>query len=217
MASSKEDVASQALARLGEPSISSFDENTETAEKVKQLYETTIQGLLSSYEWVFASARVALNKDGAKAPANEWSFGFLLPSQRVDLVGNPYRFYNSAALRSPEFFDYELEGRHVLTNSDVMLIEYTERKAESAWPGYFEKLAVEALASTLALPVTENQTKEDWHTRKAYGNPSERGEGGLFGVAMRADSRGQSPRSLLDESDPMSDARFGGGGRNGRW
>lgn len=210
MADSKEDVASQALARLGEPPISSFSEDTDTAEKVNQLYESTILNLLSRYEWQFASARASLSIDGAKDPPNEWERGFLMPSPRTDLVGNPYRVYNSTQLRAPEFFDYEIEGRHILTNATTIVIEYTKRIAESLWPGYFERLAVEALASVLALPITENSSKEEWHASVAFGTRSENFEGGLFGVAKRADATGAPPRSLLDETDPMTGARFGG-------
>lgn len=210
MATSKEDVASQALARLGEPAISSFLEDTETAEKVNQLYEPTILNLLSRYQWVFASKRAALAIDGGKTPANEWTYGFLMPTARTEMVGQPYRVYNSTAVSAPEFFEYELEGRYVLTNATTIVIEYTQRLAESLWPGYFERLAVEALASVLALPVTESTSKEEFHSIKAFGTTSERYEGGLFGVAMRADAVGSPMRTLLDDYDPMTAARFGG-------
>lgn len=218
MADSKEDVASQALARLGEPSISSFDEDTESAEKVRQLYEPTILSLLGRYEWEFASTRKRLVQDGAISPANEWGKAFALPTQRTDLVGSPLRVYNSTQLRAPEVFDYEIEGRHILTNYDTIVIEYIRRVEEAFWPGYFEDLAVEALAARLALPVTENGAKEEWHTNKAFGPPSFNGEGGLFGIAMRADSRGSPTRSIIDADDPMAAARFGGRTRNtGQW
>ncbi len=217
MADSKEDVASQALARLGEPPISSFSEATETAEKVSQLYESTILSLLGKYDWNWASRRVALSIDGALTPANEWRHAFLMPTLRLDRVGNPVRVYNSTALRAPEIFDYELEGKHLLTNNTTIVIEYIQRKAESLWPGYFEELAVEALAARLALPITEIATKEEWHTAMAFGTPSENREGGLFGSAMRADARYQPTAGLLDASDPITEARFSGSRADGTW
>ena len=161
MASSKEDVASKALARLGEAPISSFDEDTEAAEKVNLLYEETILDLLAQYQWQWASERAVLALDGAKVPKNEWSRAYLMPTLRLDRVGNPYRIYNTTALRAPEFFNYELDGRHVLTDATTIVIEYTKRRPETDWPGYFVSLAVEALASVLALPVTENASKEE--------------------------------------------------------
>jgi hypothetical protein len=217
MASSKEDIASQALARLGEPSISAFDENTETAERVRQLYEDTILDLLGCYEWQFASARQALPLDGAVTPANEWEYAFLMPALRTVRVGNPIRVYNSTSLRARPVFDYELEGKHILTNYKTIVVEFIERKAESLWPGYFVRLAREALAANLALPITENASKEQYHQQIAFGTPSEGGEGGLFGRAMAADSRYAPTRSLLDDSDPMAEARFGGSGTGGTW
>lgn len=217
MASSREDVASQALARLGEPSISSFDEDTEAAEKVAQLYEVTILSLLGRYQWQFAATRAELSIDGAVNPVNEWGSAFLMPAARTQRVGNPYRVYNSTDLRAPEFFDYEIEQRWIMTNASSIVIEYTQRISENLWPGYFEELAAEALAAKLALPITENGSKEEWHRVQAFGNTSENFEGGLFGMAMRADSQGQPTQGLLDADDPMMSVRFGGSQRDGRW
>ena len=73
-------------------------------------------------------------------------------------------------------------------------------------------LAVEALAATLALPITENASKEVHHTTLAFGPPSAKGRGGKFGEATEADAIGNPTRGLLDEHDPMTMARFGGGG-----
>jgi hypothetical protein len=218
MAETREDIASQALIRLGEPSISSFDEDTETAESVRQIYESTILGLLSRYDWGWASTRAQLSADGAVTPINEWRSAFLMPTLKTDRVGMPIYVFNSTDLRAPAVFDYEIEGKHIFSNYSTIVIEYVQRKAESLWPGYFEELAVEALAARLALPVTENASKEELHTAKAYGSPAEKGEGGLFGIAMRADSRANPTRGLLDDTDPMTAARFGGhSSADGHW
>lgn len=217
MADSREDVASQALARLGEPPISAFDEATDAAEKVSQLYESTVLSILGKNEWKFASAREVLSIDGAIAVVNEWRYAYLMPALRIRRVGNPVRVYNTTNLNAPPIFDYELQGAHLLTNQETIVIEFIERKAEALWPGYFEELVVEALAARLALPITEIAAKEEWHTAMAYGTPSENREGGLFGAALRADARYQPTRGLLDDDDPITEARFGGSRRDGRW
>lgn len=211
MADSKEDVASQALARLGEPSISSFDEDSDAAEKVNRLYEPTVLSLFSSYNWKFATTRKALSEDAAGVPLNEWIRGFLMPPLRTDRVGNPLMVFNSTRPHARPVFDYELEDRWILTNENVCVISYIRRTNESQWPGYFVELAVEALASRFALPITENQGKEEHHERVAYGNPSEKRRGGLMGAAMAADAQGNPTPSLLDDFDVMASARFGGG------
>lgn len=210
MANSPVDVASQALARLGEPAISSFDEDSDTAEKVNQLYEPTILQLLASHDWQFATKRAVLDEDAAGVPVNEWRRAFLLPALGTERVGNPLSFFNSTQPSARQVFHYELQDKWVFSDYDTMVAEYISRKHETQWPGFFLTLAIEALAATFALPVTENASKEEHHRRTAYGTPSEFGRGGLFRMATEADTRGLPTRSLLDDSDPMASARFGG-------
>lgn len=204
------DVASQALARLGEPSISSFEEDSDTAEKVNSLYEPTILQLLSSHDWGFATRRRALVEDAAGLPVNEWRRAFLMPALRTDRIGKPLSVFNSTSVNAPQVFEYEIEGKWVFTNYTTIVLEYIWRVPESQWPGYFHTLAIEALAATLALPVTENASKDELHRKNAYGNPSDLGRGGLFRTATEADAIGNPTRSLLDDHDPMAAARFGG-------
>jgi len=207
---SREDVASQALARLGEPAISSFEEDSDTAEKVNQLYEPTILQLLSSHDWSFATKRKALEEDAAGVPVNEWARAFLLPNLRSDRVGKPLSVFNSTERGAKPVFEYEIEGRWLFTDYTTVVIEYIYRVPESQWPGYFHTLAIEATAATLALPITENASKEQLHRAVAYGSPNEKGRGGLFGTATKADATGEPTRSLLDDHDPIWIARFGG-------
>jgi hypothetical protein len=212
MADSKEDVASQALARLGEPAISSFNEDTDTAEKVNRLYEPAILGLLSRYDWSFAKTKTSLLVDAAATPVNEWTRGFLMPVLGSDRVGKPIAVFNSATVgTTPLLFGrFELAQKWVFTNETTIIVEYIKRVPEGEWPGYFLQLAVEALASNLALPITENASKEQLHRGIAFGSPTERGRGGLFGQATDADATGDATRGLLDDHDPMASARFGG-------
>lgn len=210
MTDSRVDVASQALARLGEPAISSFEEDSDTAEKVNQLYEPTILQLFGSHDWSFATRRAVLAEDAAGTPINEWKRAFLLPVLRSDRVGKPLSVFNSTRQGAPQVFRYEIQERWLLADYDQVVIEYIWRAPESQWPGYFHTLAIEAIAATLALPVTENASKEQLHRQFAYGNPSEFGRGGLFRTATEADATGDPTRSLLDDHDPMWNARFGG-------
>jgi hypothetical protein len=203
-------IASQALARLGEPSISSFEEDSQTAEKVNLLYESTILSLFSAYDWRFAMTKVALPIDGAAVPVNRWTRGFLLPDLNVDRVGPPHKVFASAEVGAKVTWNYEIQERWIMTNETQIVIEYIKRQPESVWPGYFVKLAIEAVAAALALPVTENQTKDEYHTALAFGGPGQKGRGGLMGSAMEADANGNPTRTLLDDDDPIWSARFGG-------
>lgn len=208
--STKETFASRALARLGEPAISSFEEDSDTAEKVSQLYEPTVLQLLGTHDWSFATRRVALVEDAAGLPVNEWERAFLMPTLGTERVGKPLAVYNSTRVGAVKVFEYELQDRWLFTNYDEIVIEYITRAPESQWPGYFQTLAIEALAATFAMPVTENASKEEMHRVYTYGSPSEMGRGGLFRIAVEADGVGDPTPSLLDDSDPISSARFGG-------
>jgi len=203
-------MASRALARLGEPAITSFEDDSDTAEKVAQLYEPTILGLFARHHWHFAKAKLQLQEDGAAEIVNEWTRGFLMPALETDRVAGPHQVFPSAQRGAAVTFDYEVSDRWILTDHSVIVIEYTKRKAESTWPGYFINLAVEALACVFALPVTENQSKEAFHRAVAYGSPSEKGEGGLFGMAIADDTKSNPTRSLIDDVDIMTSVRFGG-------
>lgn len=203
-------IASQALARLGEPSISSFSDDSDTAEKVALLYEPTILSLFSSYDWRWAMRKAVLEVDAAAQPINKWERGFLMPVLNTDRVGPPHKVFRSTDVGAPVFWDWEISERWIMTNESVMVIEYIKRQPESVWPGYFTKLAIEAVAAALALPVTENQTKDEYHTNLAFGAASQKGRGGLMGTAMEADANGNPTRSLLDDDDPIWSARFGG-------
>jgi hypothetical protein len=211
MADSRIDIASRALARLGEPAISAFDEDSDTAERVSQLYEGTIQQIFSMRQWHFARTRVQLPIDAAAPAMSGWKNGFLLPELRVDRVGPPLGIYLSGRPFAPRLQEYQIKGRWVYADVDELHVEYVQRANEETWPGYFEVLAVEALASVLALPVTENASKEELHRAIAYGSPGGGGRGGLFRTASEADDIGAAAQSLLDETDPIGDVRFGGG------
>jgi len=211
MAANQLAVANAALARLGEPDITSIAAGENTSGKVNNLYEDTILSLLAMHKWRWARKRVALTVDGAFTPVTEWTNGFIMPTAQTEMVGQPIKVYRSTAVGSRPHTNYEIQARHILTNDTVCVIEYTARKTESLWPGFFVKLAVEKLAATLALPITENRSKEEHHNRLAGGSPSESERGGYFKSAVQADLLGSPTEALVDGHDPAAEARFGGG------
>ena len=207
--SSREDIASAALARLGEPPLSDLDEPSDAARRVRQLYELTVLSLLSSYRWTWATVRTPLQRDGAAVPRNEWRHAYRLPDLQTDRVGKPIELWAERGSSPLVAGSYELEGDHVLCDQDGLIAVYVRRLHERQWPGYFANLAVEALAAKLALPITENASKEQHHLALAFGSPAEAGRGGLHRVATQADSVGNPTASLLDDHDPIVAARLG--------
>lgn len=204
------DVASRALSRLGEPAITSFDEDSPAARRIRPLYEPAVLDLLSRYEWPWARRRELLAEDAAANPVNEFTRAFLMPMIGTDRVGEPLSVFPDADRSSRPTFDYRVQDRWILTDHEVIVVEYIHRVEEAMWPGYFLRLVIEVLAAEFALPVTENASRDEYHRRVAFGAITGDGQGGLFGRAMRAAARGEPTRGLLDDSDPMQEVRFGG-------
>ena len=77
-----------------------------------------------------------------------------------------------------------------------------------AWPPYFRELIVNAMASELSLPITDDLSKATFFNVKTYGGPREGGRGGFFGVAMSRNAANSTGRSIDDAV--LLDARHGG-------
>jgi len=67
-------------------------------------------------------------------------------------------------------------------------------------PPYFVQLLKFALASELAIVITDQATKAEFFQVKAYGSMAENGRGGEMRKAMNIDARGQSTQIVEDYS-----------------
>ena len=77
---------------------------------------------------------------------------------------------------------------------------------ESSFPAFFTEFAIGAMASKLAMPITDDRGIEELKTVKAFGSPSDNYNGGLFGVCKKLDSM-QDPTSAI-RADTLLSARF---------
>ena len=201
------DIASRALALLGEPPITSFS-GGDTEDKVGQIYETSVLYALSMREWNFATVKALLNTNDTSAPAHGWDYAYALPALGTTRVGQPIGFYANMDTGAPRVSDFEISQEWVYTNRTEIAVEYVSRISEDKWPGFFVRFMIEVLAADLALPITENASKADYHRSVAFGMPSDGGRGGMFRVAMQADEFVEPAKSLLDHTDPITEARF---------
>ena len=209
MANSSIDICSQALTLLGEGTILSFDEDSDAAEICAQLYEDEVLSLLGAYPWRFARVRETLAKDGAFTPTNEWTYGYTLPVLNTTRVDHAVEVFNSAQAGARPVTAYEIQGTHILTDEETVIISYVKRVDEVLWPGWFVRLAAAAVAAKIALPITDKRSYAEHWERVAFGGPSDGGMGGLMAMAIKADSRGGPSHSLFDAGDPISATRFG--------
>ena len=75
-------LCARALIKIGANPISSFSDGSVEAEVANALYETTVNGLLSSYQWSFATKQSALTLLETN-PEADYSHAYALPNDYV--------------------------------------------------------------------------------------------------------------------------------------
>lgn len=134
------DIANIALSRLGQAAINDLGEHSRDAIACRAHFESVRDSLLRSHAWGFATARAELSRTDSP-PVFGWDFSHALPSDYLRLN----TFNGRQADLCPE--DYEIEGRFILSNSELARITYVRRVTD---PNEFDPSFVEAFALKLA-------------------------------------------------------------------
>ena len=82
MSLSKFDICNQALVLVGANTISSFSQNTTESIVANQLYETTLEDMLTKCRWRFASKQAQLSKNSTN-PDARYESSYALPTDAV--------------------------------------------------------------------------------------------------------------------------------------
>lgn len=168
------DIASNALVRIGVPPISSFTEGGAAGQAASNLYEPTINALLTEHRWRFSAAKRQLAQLTA-VPLNEWQYAYQLPS---DLL---------LMFRVLPQGDYEIYEDKIYSNSNTLEIDYIFRANEALFPAYFQLACEYKLASEFALIVTSNRSLAETYEFK-YQEQIKK--------ARFADSQGRPPNAI---------------------
>lgn len=197
MATSDTDVSicSEALILLGAAPISSLSDGSPSATACAALYAGLRDNLITSYIWSWSLKKVQLSRL-ASAPLNEWKYSYQLPSAM--LSGVIAVFDSSGDNARPINYGWEVYEDKLFTNFEAVYIDYQASITEAKMPNYFVRLLRTALASELAIIVTDQISKADYFRALAYGTPGENGRGGLFRDAVNIDSRGQLSKAIED-------------------
>ena len=83
---------------------------------------------------------------------------------------------------------------------ETVFIDYQATVSEAKMPPYFVRLLKNALASELAIVITDQAQKADYFRAITYGGAVDNGRGGLMREAMNIDARGQSTQIVEDFS-----------------
>jgi hypothetical protein len=148
------DIANMALSRLGEPRLSSIEENTPTAISCRQHFATVRDSLLRAHAWNFATTRAQLSL--TTTPAFGWDYAYTLPADFLRLCTFNGR---QAKMSTSEFI---LEGGLLLADVDGARITYVRRMTDltDADPCFIETL-VFRLSAAIAIDVTNSSAKRD--------------------------------------------------------
>lgn len=188
-------ICSDALILLGAAPLSSFTEGTDAAQACDRLYPDLRDSLLSRYPFSWSYIKVQLGRLST-TPINEFKYSYGLPGNM--LSGVQAVFETSSTNQQPINDGWEIYGQELYTNLESVYIDYQESVDESKMPHYFVQLLRTALASELAITITDQSTKADYFRTLAFGTPGENGRGGLFREAVNIDSRGRLPQIIED-------------------
>ncbi|BAQ87895.1 conserved protein of unknown function [uncultured Mediterranean phage uvMED] len=180
MADSKFDICNKALVLVGANTISSFTQNTTESKVANQLYESTLENLLTRCRWRFASKQAQLSKNTTN-PDARYDSSYALPSDahiiHTVTVGD-------------DIIKYDRYGQNLFTNttsSDTVIADYTFQPSESIFPPYFKQTLVFELASLFAGAIARNdQLSELYHKRSIA----------QLAIAKATDGQAQTTRRL---------------------
>lgn len=203
MAETDISICARALVLLGAEPISSFEDEVDTARICALVYPNLKSSMMSRYGWRFLMRKAKLSRENG-APVATWQYKFIIPGEAISI---PHAVFSSAQGRLTTN-EFEVFQRRVLTNYPELWMDYVATVPESEWPAWFVDLMTKAMCAEIAFGVTDQQNVADGWNAKAYGTPSEAGQGGAFGEAMTLDAQGNGNIGIYDGA--FVDARFGG-------
>lgn len=189
-------ICSDALIMLGANPISSFTEGTDEASICDSLYPDVRDQALMVYPWTFSFKKTQLARL-VTTPTNEFQYEYQLPADRL---GSPRAVYNSGGLNQHPITSYRIIGNKLLTNQEVIFIDYQYYTPETEMPVWFIQLLKYLTAWHIALPITDQTEKAAYWQSVAVGSPSENGRGGYMRTAMNIDGQNQPTNSIKDFS-----------------
>jgi hypothetical protein len=140
-------ICSNALIRLGDKPISSFEDGTDAANACANLYPDVLDALLRGHPWDCARKRVVLAPLSA-VPAFDYAYQYQLPADYMRPIQIGAR---GCAL------DYVIEGRQLLTDASSLPLVYVFRNTnEATWDGLLVDVMTAAMTSVLAYPITQS-------------------------------------------------------------
>ena len=159
MANSKFDICNKALVLVGANTITSFNQSTTESKVANNLYESTLENLLTRCRWRFASKQKQLSKNTTN-PDARYESSYAMPNDALVI---------HTVTVADDVIKYDRYGQNLFTDttsSDTVIADYTFQPSESDFPPYFKQTLVFELASLFAGAIARNdQLSELYHKR----------------------------------------------------
>ncbi len=180
MSDSKFDICSKALVLVGANTITSFTESTTESKVASQLYESTLENMLTRTRWRFATTQAQLSRATA-APTARWDAKYAVPSgtmiiHTVTVGDNP--------------INYDRYGDDIYCNAsstDTVVADYTFQPSEANFPPYFKQALVFELASLFAGAIARNDSLSTLYQNRAIAQ---------LAIAKAQDAQAQTTRRV---------------------
>ncbi|QDP50730.1 MAG: hypothetical protein Unbinned1322contig1001_6 [Prokaryotic dsDNA virus sp.] len=158
---SRTDIANYALGLIAEETITSLEEDNESARKCSLHLNQTIREVSAMAPWKCVAKRQSLARLGSD-PSFGWGYQYALPSDYIKVIS-----FNDVELDYVLRFMFTVEGINLLTNETTAKLLYvhdiTSVDSEDAY-GVLDPLMVKSiytmLAAKLAWHLQQNRTQQ---------------------------------------------------------
>jgi hypothetical protein len=180
MSDTKFDICNKALVLVGANTITSFTQNTTESKVSNQLYESTLENLLTRCRWRFASKQAQLSKNTTN-PDARYESSYALPSDAQII---------HTVTVGDSVIKFDRYGQNLFTDttsSDIVIADYTFQPNEDIFPPYFKQTLVFELASLFAGAIARNDQLSDLYYKRAIAQ---------LAIAKATDAQAQTTRRL---------------------
>lgn len=150
------DIVNTAFIQLGEDGISSFTEDSVSAEIASALYTSVKNTTIAMHPWKFATRFSQLSRLADAVPGNPYDYAFQLPSDYVRTLNVDY-------LSIP----FDIVGDKLFSNNQTVTLEYVYNVEETHFPAWFTKLVEYRVAAEAAIPIAQSVNRAEYFSQLA--------------------------------------------------
>lgn len=208
-------IINRMLARIGSSPIGAIDEDTDKCRQCVAVYYDRRDQLLSRYQWRFNGVTRKLDQAAETAEngfdttisrfMNGWRYAFDLPGTRL---GPPRKVLSDPRDPNRPLRNCLIEGNRIYADVKPLWATCGEAIDPENWPAWFRLPMIVLGAADLCVPIAHDKNLADDLYVRGEGTPSEKGLGGMVGLAIAADISGAPPAAPLLADDPLTSARF---------